>query len=207
MGEIEPLFVLLVVWWLFGLFTSGRRGRQKQQQRQRRVPPAHREPEPAPRPSAGMPDATQREGSRLEEVMREFERALEEAAQPPLPRLPEPRPDWDAEEEWQEEGSSEEREPEVRSLEEDFVRPERKVVVLGGDADELQRRRVAYAESRNRALTAADHRRFDERIRTADAGAVIPVLAVADRTKRLRQAIIWREILGPPVALRDRDPR
>lgn len=203
MGEISPLFVLLVVWWLFGLFTSGKRGQQQHQQRRTRAPADRPRPvsPPAPRPAAG-PDATQREGSRLEQVMREFERALEEASQSRLPRRPEPTPEWEAEEEWHREGSVEEVEPEVRSLEDDFVRPERAVVVLGGDADELQRRRVAYAESRNRALTAADHRRFDERIRTPVPGEPDPEAPLAERTRRLRQAIIWREVLGPPVALR-----
>lgn len=202
MGEISPLFVLLVVWWLVGLLTSGRR---TQQRRQQRLPPERTPtvPRPGRARAGGGPDATQREGSRLEQILREFEQALEEASQPKLPRPPEPELPWDAQEGAAEEVSLEEAAVEIRSLEEEIVRPEREVVVLGGDPDELQRRRVAYAEARNRALTSADHRRFDARIRAPEVAEVAPVAEAPDRTRRLRQAIIWREVLGPPVSLRD----
>lgn len=214
--EISPLLVLLVVWWLFGVLTSGKRGRQRREQ-QRQMP---RPPAPVARPTSPGGDPTQREGGRLERIMREFERALEEASQTRQPK-PEPEPSWDAQEDWEERDEEEvaagarprapERpEPLVRSLEEDFHRPEREIVILGGDQDELQRRRVAWAEERNRALTAADHRRFDARIRAPhqdepEAALVSP--APAGPMQRLRQAVVWRELLGPPVGLREPDHR
>ncbi|HUG27235.1 MAG TPA: hypothetical protein VMK53_02980, partial [Gemmatimonadales bacterium] len=137
---------------------------------------------------------------------------LEETSQQRQPTA-EAEPSWDTGEEWEveeaESRSLEQFEPEVRSMEDDFHRPEREVVVLGGDQEALQAGRVAYAENRNRALTAADHRRFDARIRAPQA----PVPSVeADappdaRLLRLRQAIIWREVLGPPIAMQDRERR
>ncbi len=208
--EISPLFVLLVVWWLFGLLTSGKRGKQRRDQRGTR--PGAPAPAPLPPARAEGADPTQQEGSKLERIMREFERALEETSQQRQPTA-DAEPSWDAQEEWEveepESRSLEQFEPEVRSMEDDFFRPEREVVVLGGDQDALQAGRVAYAESRNRAMTAADHQRFDARIRAPQA----PVPSVEadappdERLLRLRQAIIWREVLGPPVAMQDRERR
>lgn len=208
--DISPLFVLLVVWWLFGLLTSGKRGKQRRDQRRTR--PGTPAPSPLPPARAEGADPTQLEGGKLERIMREFERALEETSQQRQPTA-DAEPSWDTGEEWEveepESRSLEQFEPEVRSMEDDFHRPEREVVVLGGDQDALQAGRVAYAESRNRALTGADHQRFDARIRAPQA----PVPSVeADappdaRLLRLRQAIIWREVLGPPIAMQDRERR
>lgn len=209
--EISPLFVLLVVWWLFGLLTSGKRGKQRRDQ-QRRTRPGAPAPPPLPPIRAEGGDPTQREGSKLEQMMREFERALEEVSQQRQPKA-EPEPSWDSAEEWEvqeaESRSLEDFEPEVRSMEDDFFRPEREVVVLGGDQDALQAGRVAYAENRNRALTAGDHQKFDARIRApqAPAASVTPDAPPDARLLRLRQAMIWREVLGPPVGLHDREQR
>lgn len=211
MGDISPLFVLLVVWWLFGLLTSGKRGKQRRDQR--RTLPGAPAPTPLPPARAEGGDPTQQEGSKLERIMREFEQALEETSQQRQPTTAEAEPSWDAEEEWEgaepESRSLEDFEPEVRSMEDDFHRPEREVVVLGGDQEALQAGRVAYAETRNRALNAADHHRFDARIRAPQAPVPsVEADALPDaRLLRLRQAIIWREVLGPPVAMQDRERR
>jgi hypothetical protein len=61
-------------------------------------------------------------------------------------------------------------------------------------------RRIQEAEARNRPHAAADHRAFDERIRDGgaqDAGAA------RFGGDRLKQAMVWREILGPPKALEE----
>jgi hypothetical protein len=67
------------------------------------------------------------------------------------------------------------------------------------EAEMIVQRRIREAQERDRALSKVDHQAFDSRIR-----------AVADATRvarpkldSLRRAIVWREILGPPVALRD----
>ena len=49
-------------------------------------------------------------------------------------------------------------------------------------------------------LTVADHLTFDERIRQEPADHTA---TAGFSPQRLRQAVIWREILGPPLGLRD----
>jgi hypothetical protein len=156
----------------------------------------------SPRASSSPPtvvlDPTQREGARLEQLLRQLGRTLEEAAGPvgrPADRaLP------SAEE--QEEGASLEVAPEVQSLETDAARPSRQVVDQDDDAEQIVARRLQAAKAYGAPRTRADHRAFDERIRqeAADKTAV-----AASRARRLQQGVIWREILGPPVSLREGD--
>lgn len=65
------------------------------------------------------------------------------------------------------------------------------------EAEKTNRRRIAEAEARNGALQESDHLRFDAQIRVHPA-------RIEGRVPRtaLRQAIIWREVLSVPVALR-----
>lgn len=66
---------------------------------------------------------------------------------------------------------------------------------------EVARRRRLEVEQRGRPRTAADHAAFDARIRAEpDHTAVEPP---SDRGARLRDAMIWNELLGRPVSLRD----
>ncbi len=74
----------------------------------------------------------------------------------------------------------------------------RKVVDFDDEAETLIRRRIAQAEARNHALTAADHRAFDKRIRREPVKTIAPA-----HPRNLRQALIWKEVLGKPVTLRD----
>ena len=67
-------------------------------------------------------------------------------------------------------------------------------------AEALGQRRFDEAEARNVAWQERDHRRFDAEIRTA------PVAPPAPRgLGGLRRAMIWREVLSPPLGLRDRE--
>lgn len=97
-----------------------------------------------------------------------------------------------------------EEEPEVVSIETSGQRTERVVVAYDEAADALARRRVAEAAERARALTKADHSRFDARIRAETPPAPAPAEprrpVAAGST--LRDAVIWSEILGPPVSER-----
>jgi hypothetical protein len=171
------------------------RQRLKQQrlERARQARPASPARPAPPRPS------TQTEGARLEDLLR----VLTEAAGVPVPEGPTGRrssvPLESAEE--VEERESLEREEQVISLETDDRRPLRKEVDFDDDAEALVQRRIAAAQARDRSLNREDHRKFDSRIR-----------AVPDHTRvarpkppTLRQAIVWREILGPPVGLRGSD--
>lgn len=140
-------------------------------------------------------DATQREGSRLEDLLRELGRTLEQGSGPvgraPDRRLP------PAEE--VEERESLEVNPEVQSLEIDPRRQARAEVDQDDEAERIVARRIAAAEAQGKPLTKADHRAFDARIRQEPADKT----ATRGYTARqLRDAVVWREILGPPVSLR-----
>jgi hypothetical protein len=185
---VDPTAVLIlgVLWFLINLMTGGKK----------KVPPPRvprREPLPPAQPTS--PDATQREGSRLEMVLREFERALEEAGSAgrrehmELPGAEEV-----------EERESLEQEPEVVSLEQEVRRTSRREYTQDEGAEKLVQQRIAAAAARDTARTRPDHLEFDQRIRQepADHTAVVGYTA-----KQLRDAVVWREILGPPVSERE----
>ena len=140
-------------------------------------------------------DASQREGSQLETLLRELGRTLEQGSGPvgraPDRRLP------PAEE--VEERESLEVTPEVRSLERDPGRQARVEVDQDDEAERIVARRMTAAEAQGRPLTKADHRAFDERIRQEPADKTATQGYTA---RQLREAVVWREILGPPVSLR-----
>lgn len=205
MNEIGPFALLAIAWWVLSLIGEARKQQQRKGQGR---PPSRRAQLPRPEPRAErprLPDASQREGNRLEELLREMERALDPMAREQRP-APTSSGGWDAgEEEVEEVESLDSYEPEVISTEDlsNFERPEREVVVLGGDQEELQRRRMKYAEVRTKALTRADHDRFDAEIRKPRPVVVVTAdEPVSARMQRMRQAIVWREVLGPPVAMR-----
>jgi hypothetical protein len=135
----------------------------------------------------------------LEQLLRELERNLEEAgsvqkrptARPPVAPLP------DAED--VEERESLEVAPRVVSLETEVKRPARVIYDQDSGAEALVRRRIAAAEARSGASTRADHKAFDARIRQEPPDRT----AVRRYTPaQLRDAVVWREILGPPVSER-----
>ena len=109
------------------------------------------------------------------------------------PPLPEPE---DPEEARSLEGQSIEGE----GLDVEFRRGKRTVVVADAAAEAVVRRRIEAAEARSHALSAADHAEFHRRITATPA-------AEARRTaiplSEVRRAMVWREVLGPPLALRD----
>lgn len=182
---MDPTLALIlgVLWVLMNLLT----GRKKPPP----DPPFPREPLP---PS--LPDATQREGSRLEMVLRQFERALQEAETGPLGRQTQlPLPD----DEDVEERQSLEHEPEIVTLEEEVRRPARREYTQDADAEQLVQKRILAAAARDTARTKAEHQEFDQRIRKEPADKTA---TPGYTTKQLRDAIVWREILGPPVSER-----
>ena len=157
-------------------------------------------PLPGARPPA-TGDPTQREGSRLEMLLRELERAIDQGSTPGSGRTvgrPADAPLPTAEE--VEERASLEVEPEVVSLEGVVARPARPHLSQDEGASALVARRIAAADARSGALTKADHTAFDQRIRVepADATAVRALTS-----EELRRAVVWREVLGPPVSLRE----
>ncbi|MEZ4587795.1 MAG: hypothetical protein R2909_15515 [Gemmatimonadales bacterium] len=143
----------------------------------------------------------------IKDLLDEFRRAMEEAErrskgedvvvlEPPTPV----EEDYDEDLDAIEERESLEVVPEVRSLEAPVRVVERPVVDLDDEAEAAIRERLEWAERTARGRRPGDHAAFDERIRRKKPKVEEEPEAVRPD---LRQAIIWREVLGPPVSLRD----
>jgi hypothetical protein len=190
--EFNGFILLAVLWFLVNLFTSSRK---RQAPPPRPQQPRSRPTEPARTIQVGGIDPTQQEGSRLERMLRDLQRTLEEAADADgnYPSLPLPP----AEE--VEDRRSLEVEPEIVSLEHEVKREARVRVDRDDEAGEFEARRVQAAAARDHARTKLDHAAFDRQIRQEPADhTATPAYTI----KQLRDAIVWREILGPPVGLR-----
>ena len=184
--DFDYVLVLGALWFLINLLTGLKRRSQPPEQPEDRDP-VSQEPQ-------YQTDATQREGSRLEQVLREFERALEQRGSTSRPAsLPLP----DAEE--VEDRESLETEPEVISLEQEVRRAPRREFTQDADAEQLVARRITAAAARDAARTKADHIIFDSQIRQEPADHTATRGYTA---QELRRAVVWREILGPPVGER-----
>jgi hypothetical protein len=193
--EFDWIWVLAAFWFVVNLISNARR---KPAQPGRPAPPRSTPPNlqsrPQPRIVHPEVDPTQREGSRLELVLRDLQRTMEEAAETGYSTtLPPPL------EEEIEDNRSLEVEPEVRSLEGDVRREARRRFDQDDEAADIEARRVQAAAARDATRTRADHAAFDQRIRQEPAEHT----AVRGYTpQQLRDAIVWREILGPPVSER-----
>jgi hypothetical protein len=177
--EVGPLVVLGLMW----LVVNAIRKAGSESSGKPRVPP---------RPVPGAPDATQREGARLEQLLRELGRTLDQSAGP-IGRAPD-RPLPQAEEVEQRdslEGTG------ARQV--DPHRGERPVVDQDDEAERVVARRMAAAEENAAPRTRAERAALDARIRQEPADKTA---TRAYTTKQLREAVVWREILGPPVSLR-----
>ena len=195
--EVGPAIVFGLMWLVFSALRKA--GSTPSNRNSPRRPPGGPPTSGAPPralPPATRADPTQREALRLEDLLRELGRTLDQGSGPlgrPADRSLPP-----AEE--VEERESLEVSPEVRSLESVARRPERAVVDLDDEAERVAARRIAETEAKSAGLTKADHQAFDARIRQETPDGTT---AGGYSTRQLREAIIWREILGPPVSLRD----
>jgi len=212
--EVGPLVVLGLMWVVLNALRKGgsRPGSgtgkpQSSRPSAARLPGGAR-PTGAPTQLSGAGpalDATQREGSQLEHLLRELGRTLDQVGQqskrPTARTLPPSRTQLPG----KPARNTESLVPlsEGQSLEVDAARAERPVEDLDDEAERVVEQRRAAAEANLRPLSEADHRVFDERIRqeASDKTAVR-----AFTPKQLREAVIWREILGPPVSLREEWP-
>lgn len=189
--------IVLVVWGLIALI--GRAGAKAQQRGKARQRRERAKPVPA---EAGAGSA--REPTTLEELLAEMRGELERAKQRELPPAEEPA--WDDDDIGEEVVPEREERPvgsprwnaPVEGPPADWNAP-LEVVSLDDDAEALVRRRIREAERRNRGWRLEDHRQFDAEIRA-------PVAAVDDAARRrhhrrLREAIILREVLGPPKGM------
>lgn len=195
------LVVLGLMWLVLNVLrkAGAKPGGQGKPGPARRPPAPPRNATKAPAPRAPGLDPTQREGARLQDLLQELGRTLDQTAGP-RGRLPDHRlpPAEEAEDRASLEGA-----PEAVSLESAPRRVERTVVDQDDQAEALVARRLAAAEAHAGPLRAADHQAFDARIRQEPADKTA---TRAYTVARLREAVIWREILGPPVSLRDEPP-
>ena len=161
-------------------------------------------PQRAPRPhqpaSPRSPGNTQAEATRLEELLRVLgeaagvpttEGTIGRPARVPLPAAEEV-----------EELESLEVEEQILNLETVVRRPARREVDHDDEAEALIQARIRSAQARDRTLNRADHQAFDKKIRKVEPDNTR--VAKAPRPS-MRQAMVWREILGPPLGLRDRE--
>lgn len=183
------LFVLWLVVSLIGRSAQGK----KQRQRQAPTPLPQRRDRPASR--TGQP-------STFEELLAEMRGQLEQAKDMEQAEAARHEP-WQRqlpEAESVEEVTSLEVDPEVVSLEVEPHRLERVETDQAAATEALVQKRIAAAELRNREWRLEDHRRFDQTIREAKKPKP---RRPSKAGMSLRQAMIWSEVLGPPVALRD----
>ena len=204
--EFGPLAILAVLWWIISLVG----GKQRQRTRSPRTGSPSGGQGWESLPPVGTGDSTQREGSRLERVLREFETALEESHTLPSP-APTSRPSqrreaeaglsdsWEAHEEGE---SLDTWEPKVTSLEHEIKRSERTVKTMDEEYAALETKRLRYIEARNRPLLPSDHAAFDKVIRSEAPQPPRVEKSPSRKRSDLKKAVIWREILGPPNALK-----
>jgi len=173
-GEFNGFLVIGALWFVLTLIT---RAKGKLSRSPQPGPPTY----PRPTPLPPRPDPTQQEGLRLQTVLGDLRRALEEAAQASAPSG-EPR------------SESLEMDPEDRSLEGER---EREPVDLDDEAAGIEAQRIQAAAARNAG------RKSEAKQPAA------PVQQPADHTsargysaRQLRDAMVWREILDPPLSLR-----
>ncbi len=96
------------------------------------------------------------------------------------------------------EGRSLEDTETVEGFDADRSRRTRVRVDADEQAEAVVQERLRAVQARNQPHQAADHRAFDQGIR---AGGPAAIPAPRFTNDRLREAFIWREILGPPKAL------
>ena len=82
------------------------------------------------------------------------------------------------------------------------VRPPPVEVDYDAEAERLVASRIAAAMETAKGRRPDEHAAFDQRIRAAGVAATA---TSPSRRSRLRTAVIWQEILGPPVSLRTPD--
>lgn len=191
--DFGPLITLGVIYFVLSML--GKLG--KQAEAKRRAGQGGGVPAPRPVP----PQATRAAPTSLEELLAEMRGELDVTRE-----RAEAEP-WNADVEDEEEiAEAPYQRPEQSRTWNTTVAPENPswnepVVVVShedaGAADAL--RRLADAAARNRAWQLADHKAFDIKIRQP---APVRTDATRERNRqRLREAIILREVLGPPKGL------
>ena len=188
MDGIGGLIVVVIIWIIGSVFEQKKKQEQRRRQA-RQVPPPAVDVEPvSAEPRSGRPDPSQREGSRLEQVLRELNPELADLAEQ-ASRASRKQPQARRRTYSERPARRAERPPVIAAEEtkSDFV--------AKAEAAIARRRQVAAEHIRDR--TDQDHESFHRLARREMTASVHPAAVPPS----LQQAIIWREILGPPKAL------
>ncbi len=186
MDNFGGIAILVLIWIVGAMFDK------KKKEARRRKQQATAEPRPTlaesvlTEPPKRLPDASQREGSKLEQVLRQLNPEVAALADQALAQ--------------RHHQTATEGEPETMARQ-----PAEPFTAAPDDGDDfmakaeraIARRRMT-AEEYSRDRTAEDHDTFHQAVRRAPESEA---KAPTDAPPTLEQAIIWREIIGPPKAL------
>lgn len=191
MDDFGGIAILVVIWIVGALFDKKRKQERRRKQKASPRPPPSIEVESVtaePRPR--LPDASQREGSKLEQVLRQLNPELADLADQALSQSRQDQPT--------------QRKPKrlpaalQPSAEPVAVAPQGEDDFLAKAERAIAQRRMA-AEEHSSERVAQDHATFHQAVRRTGEPKAEAVRAA--EAPSLEQAIIWREILGPPKAL------
>jgi len=187
-GDINGFLVIGALWLVLTLIT-----RAKGKSSRPRQPGSSSYPRPTPSPS--RLDPTQQEGFRLQTVLGELRQALEEAGQAASPSGGPV-----ARHQQSQRSDSLGFEPEARSLEGEG---DQEPVDRDDEAAGIEAQRIQAAAARNAGRRSeAKQRAAPVRQEPADHTSTPRYSA-----RQLRDAVVWREILGPPLGLRNEAER
>ncbi len=187
MDNLGGIAVLVLIWIVGSIFDKKKKQERRRRQMAQQSPPPSIDPNPvSAEPRARLPDASPREGSKLEQMLRQLNPEFAALADQALAQ--------------RHHQTATEGEPETMARQ-----PAEPFAAAPDDGDDfmakaeraIARRRMT-AEEYSRDRTAEDHDTFHQAVRRPpESEAKGPT----DAPPTLEQAIIWREIIGPPKAL------
>jgi hypothetical protein len=187
MDNFGGIAILVLIWVVGAVFDKKKKAERRRRQMAQQRPPLPIEAESvSAEPRARPPDASQSEGSKLEQVLRQLNPELAARAD-------------------QASAQSRQQTPAKGRSEVIVPQPAEQVAAAHSDGDDFMAkaeraiaRRRLVAEEYSRGRTAQDHAAFHAEVRRPV--ELVPESVPAEAPS-LEQAIIWREILGPPRAM------
>ena len=187
MDNLGGIAVLVLIWIVGTIFDKKKKQERRRKQMAQQRPPLSIDPEPVSAdPRAQLPDASLREGSKLEQMLRQLNPEFAALADQALAQA------------HQQTATEGKPEVTVRQPVEPFAPASEDEDDFMAKAQRAIARRRLVAEEYSRGRTAEDHEEFHIAVRRPDK----PVAeSLSPEAPSLVQAIIWREILGPPRAM------
>ena len=186
MDNFGGIAILVLIWIVGMIFDQKKKQARRRRQMAQQRPPPSIDPEPVSAdPRAQLPDASHREGSTLDQMLRQVNPECPVLADEALAQAS------------QQTATEGESEVTVRQPAEPFAAAPDDADDFMAKAEKAIARRRRTAEEYSRGRTAEDHDAFHEAVRRPDEPEAKTRSADAPT---LEQAIIWREIIGPPKA-------